>query len=218
MAFIVKNTTFPSLLDLLSPHSCRGCGRYGEALCECCKKNIIRERNGVCEKWKCYKNLPSIYAVSSRDGLLGELIHDYKYYSIRVLSKPLAEMLDETLPIFPQNSVLVPLPTATHHVRERGFDHVYLVVKNLSRIRKMSIERLLIRNKNTVQVGSDKKQRLTQADLAYTLNPKIEIDEDKTYVLIDDVWTTGASMEAAVKKLRAGGAKHIVISVIAYSS
>ena len=219
MAFIVKNTTFPSLLDLLSPHSCRGCGRLGEAFCECCKNHIMHNRNGVCEKFKDHKNLPPIYTVSSREGVLGELIHDYKYYSIKALAKPLAEMMSESLPVrLPQNSILVPLPTATHHVRARGFDHMYLIAKNLSKIRKIPVGRMLVRNKNTVQVGANRKERLSQANLAYDLNPRVRIDKDKTYILLDDVWTTGASIEAAVKKLRAGGAKCIIIAVIAYSS
>ena len=77
---------------------------------------------------------------------------------------------------------------------------------------------MLVRNKNTVQVGANRKERLSQANLAYDLNPRARIDKDKTYILLDDVWTTGASIEAAVKKLRAGGAKCIIIAVIAYSS
>lgn len=211
MLFIVKNTTFPSLLDLLFPHSCRGCGLTGEVLCERCKNNIIRNR-------KDFKK-SNMYVVSRRNGLLDQLIQDYKYHSIRALARPLTELLDQVLPKnLSKDSVIVPLPTATHHVRSRGFDHTYLLAKNLGKIRKFKVEKILVRNKNTVQVGADKKARLKQAKEAYSLNPKIKIKEDTTYILLDDVWTTGASITAAKKILQNAGAKNIKIALLAYSS
>ena len=211
MLFIVKNTTFPSLLDLLFPHSCRGCGLTGEVLCERCKNNIIRNR-------KDFKK-SNMYVVSRRNGLLDQLIQNYKYHSIRALARPLAELLDQVLPKnLPKDSVIVPLPTATHHVRSRGFDHTYLLAKNLGKVRKFKVEKILVRNKNTVQVGADKKARLKQAKEAYSFNPKIKIKEDTTYILLDDVWTTGASITAAKKILQNAGAKNIKIALLAYSS
>ena len=211
MLFIVKNTTFPSLLDLLFPHSCRGCGLTGEVLCERCKNNIIRNR-------KDFKK-SNMYVVSRRNGLLDQLIQDYKYHSIRALARPLAKLLDQVLPKnLPKNSVIVPLPTATHHVRSRGFDHTYLLAKNLGKIRKFKVEKILVRNKNTVQVGADEKTRKIQAASAYEINPKIKIDPEKTYILFDDVWTTGASMQAAIKKLRSLGAHKIIVALLSIST
>ena len=212
MLFIVKNTTFPNLFDLLFPHSCMGCECLGSVLCECCKKNILQAT-------KTKKELSSIYAVGERSGLLGELIHDYKYHSIRALAKPLAELIDAALPQkLPKNCAIVPLPTATHHVRARGLDHTYLIGKNLSKIRHMPLKRILIRNKNTVQVGSDRNTRLKQATSAYALNPKIKINKNTTYVLLDDVYTTGASIEAAKEILKAAGAQKIIAALLARSS
>ena len=131
-------------------------------------------------------------------------------------------MSADLLPSWPKNlpkdSVIVPLPTATHHVRSRGFDHTYLLAKNLGKIRKFKVEKILVRNKNTVQVGADKKARLTQAKEAYAINPKIKIKKDATYILLDDVWTTGASITAAKKILQNAGAKNIKIALLAYSS
>lgn len=212
MSFIVKNTTLPSLLDLLSPHSCRGCGLMGEPICKRCKNNIIATHRNS-------KQPSSFYAVGERNGILGDLIHDYKYYSIHSLARSLAELLNSALPKdLPKKSIFVPLPTATHHIRERGFDHTLKIAKNLSKLRHIPIKQVLIRNKNTVQVGSDRKTRLAQATSAYILNPKIKIKKDTTYILLDDVWTTGASMKAAKKLLEQAGAKNVKMAVLAYSS
>ncbi len=228
MAFIVKNTTFPGLLDLIFPHSCKGCGLIGEPLCERCKNYILKNHSKICPNCKKEKSstlckhcpdLPPIYVVSDRSGLLGSLIHDYKYYSTRALARPLTELLDASLPQnLPTNSVLVPLPTATHHIRTRGFDHTYKIAKNLAKIRNLTVEKILIRNQNTTQVGSNREKRLSQAKSAYSINPKAKIDGTKTYILLDDVWTTGASVTSALKKLQSAGAKKFIICLLAYSS
>ena len=228
MLNIVNNTTFPSLLDLLSPHSCRGCGRLGEPFCKRCKKYILESRQNFCPECKqlnptgtcshC-QDLPPIYVVSDRNGILGTLIHDYKYYSIRALAHPLAELLSVTLPdALPQDSIIVPLPTATHHIRARGLDHTLLIAKHLSKLRQVPVERILIRNKNTVQVGADREKRLAQVTTAYTINPKIKISPTTTYILLDDIWTTGASIKTAIKILKSAGAKNIIVALLAYSS
>lgn len=228
MPNIVKNTTLPGLLDLLFPHSCRGCGRIGEVFCTRCKNYTIKSHEDFCPNCKHKKssaglcphcpNLPPIYLVSNRDTIIGSLIHNYKYHSMRALAKPLAELLDAALPQkLPKNTILVPLPTSTHHIRSRGFDHTLLLAKKLSKLRHLPIEKLLLREKNTVQVGSSREKRLTQASSAYIINSKIPIDKNKTYLLLDDVWTTGASITSALSKLKSAGAKHIIVGLLAYS-
>ena len=225
MSFIVKNTTFPSLLDLFVPHSCRGCGQIGEILCERCKNNIIEAHQNICPSCKtpttelpCPNcDLPITYTISTRTDLLDELIHDFKYQSIRSLGKTFAEILDQVLPPLPKNSVIVPLPTSHKHIRERGIDHTKLIAKHLAKKRHIISQYLLLRAKDTVQVGSDRATRLAQAKDAYAINPKLHINKAATYVLLDDVWTTGASMKAAIKKLRLAGVKNIIIVLLAVS-
>ena len=226
MPIIVKNTTFPSLLDLLAPHSCRGCGRTGEALCHRCKNNIILNHFNFCPNCKTKnptgkcpkcKSLPPTFVASYRTELVGSLIHDFKYHSTRALAQPLAQILHYILPSTDDPTVIIPLPTINRHIRERGLDHTYLIAKKLAHLRHYKIQRILIRNQNTVQVGSDRKTRLTQAKSAYIINPKIKIDPSTTYILFDDVWTTGASIKAATKKLRQAGAKKIIIALLAVS-
>ena len=225
MSFIVKNTTHVELLDLIAPHSCRGCGRLGAIVCNCCKKNILNQKNSICPNCKktcknhfCKKcNLPTIYYVGKREGLLAALIHDYKYNSVRSAKTVLAELLDHTPPTVEGPVIIVPLPTISRHIRERGLDHTYLISKKLSRLRNYKVKKLLVRTKNTIQVGTDRKTRLSQAKHAYTTNNNIKINENTTYILFDDVWITGASMKAALKKLRDAGASKIIILVLAVS-
>ena len=112
--------------------------------------------------------------------------------------------------IVPDGWTLVPLPTITKHVRERGFDHVGLVARKMG----SPVARALVRNKNTVQVGASREMRISQAKEAYRV---ADVNPEAKYLLLDDVWTTGSSMMAAVQKLRDAGAKKIGIVVIARS-
>ncbi|MBQ3464626.1 ComF family protein [Candidatus Saccharibacteria bacterium] len=226
MPIIVKNTTIISPLDLLAPHSCRGCGHIEKPLCDCCKKNITTNHKNYCPncktknptgKCKNCKNLPPIFVVAERSSLVGELIHDYKYNSVRALALPLSKILNQVLPEIPGNVSIVPLPTISKHIRSRAFDHTLLLAKNLKKLRGKNyrVEKLLIRSKNTVQVGTDEKTRIIQATSAYEVAKNAIINPETTYILLDDVWTTGASMKAALKKLRHAGALKIIIAILA---
>lgn len=228
MPKIVKNTTFPDLLDLLAPHSCRGCGSMGNILCNRCKKYILENnhnlcpicktptKNGICKNHQ--KTLPPTFIVGERSELLGTLIHDFKYQSVRALAKPLAELLFQILPTPAQNTIIVPLPTISKHIRTRGLDHTYLIAKQLAKLHPYyHTQKLLIRAKDTVQVGSDLKTRQIQATTAYTLNPKYQIDPSTTYILLDDVWTTGASLLSATKMLRQAGANQLQLAILSLS-
>lgn len=215
MNFIVKNTTLPGLLDLLAPHSCRGCGRIGEPVCNRCKNYIISEHKTF--QADLPKGLPPTYVVSNRDGLMGTLVHDLKYKSVRSLTKPIAEILDRTLPKFGGKVVIVPLPTISRHVRERGIDHTYQIARYFAKIRGYKVEKLLARARNTVQVGSSRGQRLKQAEKAYQIKSNAKIEKDTTYILLDDVWTTGATMKAAVKQMKTVKANKLILAILAIS-
>ena len=228
MPNIVKNTTFPGFLSLIMPHSCRGCGQIGQVLCNRCKKYIISQHHAICPLCKSpttnghcanCNNLPPTFAIGERSGLLGSIVHDYKYHSIHALATPLAELMHEFIPPSISPSVIVPLPTIDRHIRSRGFDHTKLIAKRLAKLRgpHCKTKPLLIRANSTTQVGTNRTTRIAQADNAYTIADNITIDPSTTYILFDDVWTTGASMQACVKKLRQAGAHDIAIALLSLS-
>ena len=126
---------------------------------------------------------------------------------MRAASFELAELLES---IIGSDWVLVPLPTIRRHIRERGFDHIGLLCKKTG----LSIERVLARVNNSVQVGANTEMRRRQAAEAYRA---VNVDANKKYLLVDDVWTTGSSMLAACDVMRAAGSKNLAIAVIARS-
>lgn len=229
MSFVVKNTAFYGPLDLLCPHTCRGCGALGAPLCECCKNYISTLHMNICPRChkevakdenRCFscKNLPfeTAFVYGFREGLLSELIKEYKYRSVRDLAGVFAEFYAEMIPEDfggGKDVVVVPLPTISRHIRERGFDHMLKVGKKLARMRGFKCWPVISRMNKTVQVGANEEERRAQAKGAYAVLQ--ELDADKIYLLIDDVWTTGASMLSACEKMQAAGAKNLAAAVLA---
>lgn len=231
MSFVVKNTTKWSLLDLVCPHICRGCGRLGEVLCGRCKNNILQQQERICPlckreiagcqknvlAWKCTDcELPmrAVLVGGWREGVLAKLIKDYKYRAVRAVSVPLVEILDQTIPRdLPDETIVVPLPTIGRHIRERGLDHTLILAKKLAKKRGWKTQRVLRRKKDAVQVGAKASERAKQAAEAYETSG--EIDVEKAYLLLDDIWTTGATMIEAAKVLQAAGVREVYGAVLA---
>lgn len=136
-----------------------------------------------------------------------DLINIYKYDCVRAASWVLADVVSSKLS--GSNGILVPLPTIGRHIRERGYDHIKLIVKNTG----LPYETILQRKNNAVQVGASAEKRREQAKNAYiakhAANPEIE------YILFDDVWTTGSSLLAAREVLIKAGAQKVSVAVLA---
>ena len=219
---MVKNSVVKIIFDALLPYYCRGCGRTGSLLCEECRGEIkiIGEVKG-----KNLGDLKKLYVGGYRTGALEMLVKDYKFKSMKKISGVLVEILDEAMPKGLE-AVIVPLPTIKKHIRERGFDHARKLAEDFAKRRGLEVCPVLKRVNKTVQVGADEETREKQAEEAYGIDfimaqklfgedekaGRLEanrLDPRKTYLLIDDVWTTGASMRAAAKKLREAGVEKI---------
>lgn len=216
MGFVVKNTTNWSFLDLISPHTCRGCGQVGSVLCSCCKNNL--KVGGLHEKPKYAIGFDKFLICSKREGLIGEIIKEYKYNSVRDFGKILADflltMIEKEFEV--GATVIVPLPTIKKHIRARGFDHMEEVSRWIKK-RDWRTQKVLRRINASVQVGASAELRQKQAQMAYGLKRGVKIEKEKNYLLIDDVCTTGASLMAAAEILRDNGAIKISVAVVAWS-
>ena len=204
----------------------------GTVLCGCCKNNILDGRVRVCPMCKrrleagervcaeCELGFERLEVVGWREGVLKEMIEEYKYRGVRELAGSLAELVvgvmregeggadDEQGRV-----VVVPLPTIGRHVRQRGLDHTGRLAREVARRMGWECRRVLGRAKDTVQVGAKKAVREEQAKRAYEVSGKAEAGE--VYLLVDDVWTTGASMRAAAEVMRAAGATRLMGVVLA---
>jgi ComF family protein len=196
------------ILDVIFPHYCKGCGRVGSTLCERCFSNIVKNTT--------HSASHDFYAVGRREDVLKTLIDDYKFASERASADVLARLLDAVLPPLDPATVVVPIPTVPSHTRARGFAHAELIAKKLARRRRLDYASLLGRRTTTTQHGlKSGRARFKAASRAFYLKSR---SVPANVLIVDDIKTTGATLKAARKILRAGGAENVKIAVVAYQS
>ena len=212
------------LLSFIAPHHCCGCDKIGSLLCEYCKYDITDESfmrclhcgrrpagsNGLCGS--CRVPYSRAWCVGWRQDNLKQLIDVYKFSRARAADRPLAGLLDEIIPTLPPETVLVPIPTISSHVRMRGYDHIDRIIKRFGTMRRLSIDRCLARTMQQSQRGSSRKDRLKRAREAFVCTKSL--DPDVPYLIVDDVLTTGATVKYAAQALKEAGARTIWVAVI----
>lgn len=109
--------------------------------------------------------------------------------------------------------VIVFPPDIDMHLRRRGFDHMRVLAKRLAQLLGCELCDQVKRHGSAVQVGQNKVKRAMNVKGQFELIGVI--DPDKKYLVVDDVWTTGATMRELIKELRKSGVKNISIAVIA---
>ncbi|MBI2121791.1 MAG: ComF family protein [Candidatus Sungbacteria bacterium] len=228
------------ILDLLFPPICAGCGKEGEFFCNLCKKTLIQvpPKCFACGKLSpgtkripqgrtctsCRAHTP-IYAFISpflyRQEPVRELIHNLKYLRVygisRVLAKLLINYLSRFKIRFPKNSILVPLPLHSRRERTRGFNQSRLIAESLAESSDIQIyNNVLIRTENTrpqIELRAEERRANIIGAFAAIFPEKIR---DKTVILLDDVKTTGSTLEEAAHVLKSAGAKKIWAITIAH--
>jgi ComF family protein len=211
------------ILDLIFPKFCLGCKKEGNFLCEDCFS--ILEISTSHQKFK-GKNLTDLYfPVNYENFLVKKLIQNFKYPPlIRELKKELALiivshfLLLDKRPNF-SDFVLVPIPLSKKKLKWRGFNQAEEIAKELANFLKIPlISDCLVKIKETKdQVELSEKERRENVKGAFFVKNRGEIF-GRNILLIDDVFTTGATMEEAARVLKEAGAKKIVGIVVAKAS
>lgn len=214
------------VFDYIAPHHCYLCQKVGVILCDSCENYISDEAknscihclkpsvNGICGECKPARIYTRAWYVAEREGVLRELLDDYKFERTKAIHKVLTKLLATRLPYLPDSTVIVPIPTISKHIRIRGYDHISLITKKLSQERKLTHSSLIKRKNQTVQLGKSAKERKKQIQDSFYCT-KRSLDSEKVYLIVDDIYTTGSTVNEASRCLRVAGAKHIWVAVIA---
>jgi competence protein ComFC len=211
------------LLDLIFPRYCLGCQKELESrqsfqICEVCFAKI-RLNRGV--QYQNKTALKAVFAAGQyEDPILREAIKAFKYQSIESLKKPLAKLAidylkNENLADKFSGFVIAPIPLTLRRRLNRGFNQSELLAKEIGAFLNCPVVNLLKRKKfNSPQAEiSDWQKRKENITGAFALT-----DAGHLYsrvVLIDDVSTSGATLEEAASVLKKAGAKEIYGLVIA---
>lgn len=213
------------VLNHLFPQWCISCGREGDVLCSTCRSSLPVITPPLCPR--CGKpqasgtlcpvclheqvNIDGIRSPFRFDGLIREAIHQLKYDNLRVLAKPLAELLNDYLVGNPlPGEVLVPVPLHRKRLRERGYNQSTLLAQALSKLSRLPvIDDCLIRKQyappQTRTATVD--ERLSNVADAFACQDRRL--NGKQILLLDDVSTSGATLNASAAALKASGASTV---------
>lgn len=212
------------LLDLILPIECLGCQKEGEYFCGDCQKELVANSNAESDRLSADLICPSLEKVfiagNYENPLLKNLITHYKYHFLSPLNESLGNFLikfwRKTDNLLGDNlSILViPIPLSNRRLKWRGFNQAELLANFFAKELSYQICLDLKRKKHCrPQVELTAKKRLENIHNAFRW-----LGDDlskKTIILIDDVATTGATLEAAAKSLEEAGAEKIYGLVLA---
>lgn len=208
-----------ALADLVFPPLCAGCDRPGSLLCERCFADVrFIDTASACPRCgaprdgaRCDECSGTVFAFDaarcaalleppvSRAIVLLKDAGERRYASL--LAGLLAWAAEGWLA---DGAVLVPVPASPAAVRRRGFDHALDLARGLSRLTDAPVTPVLRSALVADQRDLDRAARFTNRREAFSLRRGIDVPSHP--VLIDDVLTTGATLDAAARVLRSGGA------------
>lgn len=225
-------------IDLIYPRCCPVCANIvvprGDTVCHTCKDILIKISEPRCkkcskpieneEKEYCYdcsnKKFQYIkgYSLWLYDEAMKRSISGYKFagkkeyvdYYIYEIINEYGEVIKKIKP-----DALIPIPIHKSKLNQRGFNQAELLAKGISKgLGIPMLSKLLIRYKKTLpQKGLNDKERFENLRQAFKLSDRKmknhNWDEIKRIVLIDDIYTTGSTIEACTEVLNGAGIKEV---------
>ena len=224
---------FNDLLSLLFPRICQGCGcqlkRQEEVLCLMCRAKLPRtgfskhEDNPVAEVFWGRANLISAtsFLFFNKGGSVQHLIHLLKYKNKKETGVYLGQLFGYELkesPLFNNIDVIIPVPLHPRKEKMRGYNQSYCIASGMGLSMEKPVEKdNLVRVVHTT--SQTKKSRYDRwvnvKDIFQVRDP--EAVRNKHILLVDDVLTTGATLEASATVLLAVDDVKVSVATLAYT-
>lgn len=233
-------------VDILFPIKCIRCGKEGKFICEKCFETLPRNSFQVCPvcektimpngdvcnycRKSQYSPITRLFVASDyKDPLLSKSIHFLKYNFVSDLADPLGRLITKTLlhlGSFPTPDFIIPVPLHKRRLRWRGFNQSTLlsetIAKNLLPGIEIEVLETAITRKHFTKPQmevKDYKTRQTNIQGCFEVDKKFhEKIKTKRILLVDDVCTTGSTINECAKELRKLNPKSISVVVLARQS
>lgn len=194
-------------LDLLFPPRCAGCGRVDTAWCSACQHEIDQIPFPPVQHLDADSRLRALAATGPHDSKLQHVIWSLKFENNRAMAVPLGQRMSTRLAQLDWTiDMLVPVPLHMKRLRERGYNQSTLLAEHIALMQTIPLQPQAIHREieTRTQVGLDAQQRQQNVAGAFIADPSIVTR--KTILLIDDVYTTGATMTACAQAALDAGA------------
>jgi len=202
-----------------------------EAICGKCQSGIELNSSLFCGKCRarmannkkiCHRDFPyTLGAASNYDNeVVKKLIYGLKFKSIRsaglILGEILADYATTINPIW-KNFLVIPIPLGRRRERKRGYNQAEIIAKIISEKLKLPLQsEIVYRTKETLPQSETKKAAEREKNVQGCFKVrKPELIIGRNVILIDDVITSGATINEAARILKESGAKRIVALVVA---
>ncbi len=204
-----------ALVDLFFPVSCLECGADGAMLCPKCLERVPLSNAPLTAEG----GLDGVITAAADYAQVERYVTLFKYDFVTELRLPLAALMTTRLRVLPFNdpAVLVPVPLHARRLRERGFNQSELLASAVGSDMDWPVVEALSRLRRTrPQVGLGREARLKNVSEAFVLRPGYaKAIAGRQVMLVDDVYTTGATMGECAKILRLAGASRVYGLVLA---
>ena len=218
--------SFDAVLDLVLPERCLVCGRFGAAIHHECVGELPRadgvrcprcwapshvgELGALCERCSADERPGGLDALRARFRFAGTVrrsILEAKFRGVTSLLAPLSSELADEVRTDWQPDAVVPIPLAAARRRQRGFNQSELIAARLAEALDLPLRLdLLERARSTdAQATLDAEQRQQNVRGAFTASGVGGL----RVLVVDDVTTTGATLNEAARALRVAGATHV---------
>lgn len=210
---------FKSAVDLIFPQKCVGCGTEDEVLCYNCLSEMSADIPVFDEV--------GFYLFDYKNPITQKTVWNIKYVGDKNLAKLIGEILyensleyiSEKLSYLPETRdvIVVPIPASAGRARKTGFNHASLVAESYCADCDFLFEdKILVKTRDNKPQAKikDKRERFENVAGVFEIRDNEKV-RDKFVILIDDVKTTGATLEEATKILKKSGAKKVVSITVA---
>ncbi len=212
-------------LDILFPQYCVGCGKEGSFICDSCfrlQPSIMPpvcplcgrpQSSGVlcpgCVGWQA--EIDGIRSPFRFEGVIQQAIYHLKYRNLRAIATVLAGFLFNYLKSNPvPGDVLAPAPLHKSRIRERGYNQSGLLVRKLGKLYGLPvIENSLVRHEKSPPQARSANVSERKQNVSGVFSVRDERLCGKKVIVVDDVSTSGATLDACAAVLKESGAESV---------
>ncbi len=205
-----------TFLDLIYNQKCLicSCAKTDELLCKTCSKDI-RYLSTYAHKF--FKNIP-FYSATLYDGSVKKLIHKLKFSHHKKASIPLAKILFKYFKNIKEqkNYIIIYPPSYFLKSAQRGYNHMFLIAKEFSKLTNIEINNKIIKKIKYTKPQYKAKNRYKNIKGSFKINKnELKQIKNKTILLIDDITTSGATLEEIINILKENNINDIICLTIA---
>lgn len=209
------------ILNLFYPPVCGICGKLNQNfLCQKCNNTLKNQAKFNVENFqKKEKYFKELLYIFKYEGIIRKTILKYKFQEGSYLYKTFVNFILKNQKFFEfikSYDTIVPVPISKKRYKERGYNQSYLIAKEISKKTKLELQnRCIIKRKNVIEQSKlNKEKREKNIKGVYEIIDKENL-QNKRIILVDDIYTTGNTVNECCRILQKAQPKSISVIVIA---